>query len=317
MWTCASRCTTSKRRPTPSGPPSPRWSTRTSSGSATTWPTRGCASSTTSRAAVGSRTPRPNSNWPAAALPWLPRRRRPDRTNRPDNRPEKSCAPVGIRPGRCHPWGADSSSFGARPTGLENFSDFFSGDADEVDHEHQRLVGLDHAAGAPGAVAQVRRDGEAAATAHLHAGHALVPAADDLAATEAELERVAPVPRGVELLAVRPGHAHVVHLDPLAGRRFGARAHLQVLLDQIAGRGGVGNRHVGLRVGCHAGDANARRAGPTNERAGTATRIVPGRRPPGAGPSPAGRSPGAPCPTRRPAAPRRPGRATPRSGPAG
>ena len=88
---------------------------------------------------------------------------------------------------------------------------------DQVHDEHERLVGLDHAAGAALAVAEHRRDGDPPPAADPHAGHALVPAGDHLAASEAELERVAPVPGGVELLAVGPGDPDVVHLDDLAG----------------------------------------------------------------------------------------------------
>ena len=51
-----------------------------------------------------------------------------------------------------------------------------SADAEQVDHEDQRLAGLDDAAGAAVAVPEVRRDDELAAAADLHALHALVPA---------------------------------------------------------------------------------------------------------------------------------------------
>ena len=70
------------------------------------------------------------------------------------------------------------------------------------------------AAPAPrGAVAEVRRDGEPAATADLHARDALVPARDDPAAAQRELEGLAAVPGGVELLAGGEGDADVVHAD--------------------------------------------------------------------------------------------------------
>ena len=80
----------------------------------------------------------------------------------------------------------------------------------EVDDEDQRLAGLDRATGAAVAVAEVRRDGEPAAAADLHALDALVPAGDDHADAEAEVQRRAAVPRGVELLAGRVRDADVV-----------------------------------------------------------------------------------------------------------
>ena len=58
--------------------------------------------------------------------------------------------------------------------------------------------------------AEVRRDGEPAAAADLHALDALVPAGDDLADAEAELQRLAAVPGGVELLAGGVRDADVV-----------------------------------------------------------------------------------------------------------
>ena len=64
-----------------------------------------------------------------------------------------------------------------------------SADLEQVDHEDQGLAGLDDATGAAVAVAEVRRDDELATAADLHALHALVPAGDDLADAEAELQR--------------------------------------------------------------------------------------------------------------------------------
>src|SRR3712207_6944401 len=49
--------------------------------------------------------------------------------------------------------------------------------------------------------------------AHLHAGYSLVPALDDHAHPEAELQRVAAVPGGVELLAAVVRDADVVGTD--------------------------------------------------------------------------------------------------------
>ena len=71
----------------------------------------------------------------------------------------------------------------------------------QIVHEDQRLARLDDAAGAAVAVAEVRRDDQPAAAADLHPLHAGVPAGDDLADAEAELQRRAAVVGRVELLA--------------------------------------------------------------------------------------------------------------------
>src|SRR3954454_7293924 len=85
-----------------------------------------------------------------------------------------------------------------------------SAHAEQVHHEHEGLAAADRAAGALLAVTEVRRDRDAAPSAHPHAGHPAVPAPDHLAGTEPEHERVASIPRGVELLPRAPGLAHVV-----------------------------------------------------------------------------------------------------------
>src|SRR5690606_37613810 len=95
----------------------------------------------------------------------------------------------------------------------------------------------DDPAGALAAVSEVGRDHDPAAAADAHAGHPLVPALDDLPGPEAEAERLAPVPGGVELLAGPPRHAHVVDVDLVAGGGLGAVADLEVLGDQLGGRG--------------------------------------------------------------------------------
>ena len=135
----------------------------------------------------------------------------------------------------------------------------------QVDDEHERLVGPDHAAGALAAVGLARRDHDAAPAADLHAGHALVPALDDLAAAEPEAERVAAVPAGVELLAGAPRHADVVDLDLRAGGGLVAVADLDVLDLELRGRGLAGRDvHMGLLV-AHA-DEPTRRRSPTLAR---------------------------------------------------
>src|SRR4030095_8273469 len=86
-------------------------------------------------------------------------------------------------------------------------------DADEVDDEDQRRAGLDDAARSALAVRLVRRDRQPASSADLHAADALVPALDDHADAQPELQRVATVPGGVELLAAVVGDADVVRDD--------------------------------------------------------------------------------------------------------
>src|SRR5690606_33880796 len=82
--------------------------------------------------------------------------------------------------------------------------------AEQVDHEHERLVGTDDPARARLAVGEVRGDDEAASATNPHADHSLVPALDHLARAQRERERLAPIPRGVELTSCRPAVADVV-----------------------------------------------------------------------------------------------------------
>ena len=93
-----------------------------------------------------------------------------------------------------------------------------SGDRDEVDHEDEGLAAEEVAAG--GAVGEVRRDDEFAAAADLHARDAVLPALDE--AAQRELDALAAVPRGVELLAGLVLDARVVDGDGVAGLGLGA-----------------------------------------------------------------------------------------------
>src|SRR3954451_13986938 len=127
-----------------------------------------------------------------------------------------------------------------------------SAHADEVHDEHERLVGPDDAARAALAVGELRRDRDPPPAADAHPGDAVVPALDDLALAEAELEGVAAVPRRVELLAVLPRHADVVHLDRPAGDRLVAVTDLDVLELELVGRRLVGRDvDLGLLVAGH------------------------------------------------------------------
>src|SRR5699024_6806429 len=117
----------------------------------------------------------------------------------------------------------------------------------QVDHEDQRLVGADRPGGAGLSVGQVRRNLEAATAALFHADQALVPALDDLSDAGGEVQRLAAVPGGVELLAGGPGDAHIVTGDLVAGDHFGPGAGDNVLDDQILWKRAFGE--VDFRAG--------------------------------------------------------------------
>src|SRR5574337_277500 len=123
----------------------------------------------------------------------------------------------------------DARSLGKRRSG--------SAHAEQFHLEHQGGVGRDHTARTPGAITQLRRDGELAAATDLHALHPLVPARDDVAHAQGEGKRVAAVLAGIELGAVGQP-AGVMHRDLLAGHGFGAAAHFQFFDDEAARRGG-------------------------------------------------------------------------------
>jgi hypothetical protein len=89
-------------------------------------------------------------------------------------------------------------------------------------------VWLDHAPCAARAVGHRARDRQPSAAADRHALYARVPAGDHLTLAELELERLAAVPRCVELLARAEGDADVVHRDLLAARRLGSVADDEV-----------------------------------------------------------------------------------------
>src|SRR5436190_13740730 len=102
---------------------------------------------------------------------------------------------------------------------------------EQLDVEHQRGVGRDHATGAARAIAERGRNDEGALAADLHGGDALVPAGNDPARADRELERLAAIDRAVEFLAlgavlIEP--AGVVHHAGLALLRSGAGADLAV-----------------------------------------------------------------------------------------
>src|SRR5580765_7568792 len=96
----------------------------------------------------------------------------------------------------------------------------------ELDLEHERGVRRDDAARPGCAVTHLGRDRELALAADSHALHPLVPAGDDLAGAETELERLA-ANRAVELGPVAEPTG-VVDRDARAGRGDGAGADGEV-----------------------------------------------------------------------------------------
>mmetsp|Transcript_7232 Transcript_7232/g.21401 ORF Transcript_7232/g.21401 Transcript_7232/m.21401 type:complete len:570 (+) Transcript_7232:318-2027(+) len=88
--------------------------------------------------------------------------------------------------------------------------------ADELDLEDQRGVRRDRGRGAGLPVGEVGGEGELGDLALLHAGHADIPALDDLPLAEAEDEGLAALARGVEAAPVRRERADVVHRDLVA-----------------------------------------------------------------------------------------------------
>src|SRR5690606_3918809 len=153
---------------------------------------------------------------------------------------DASCpAPIGFRPDvvRRTDDAVITSITGCRPAVRRS-------DAEQVDHEDQRLAGLDRRRRALVAVGQVRGDGQLAAAADLHALHALVPALDDPAGAQREPEGSAAVPAGVELLARAEGDTDVVH-----GDRVTRLGHLAVTLPDVLDlevRRGLAAREVDL-----------------------------------------------------------------------
>src|SRR6478672_7932866 len=92
--------------------------------------------------------------------------------------------------------------FRNNPTGSSyHISRRRSADCEQVDHEHERLMGLDHPARTARPVRHGAGNRQPAAAADAHPGDALVPARNDLPLSELELERPAAVPRCVELVA--------------------------------------------------------------------------------------------------------------------
>src|SRR5262245_58854847 len=98
-----------------------------------------------------------------------------------------------------------------------------------------------------GAVAELGRNDELSFAAFFHAGDALIPALNDLASAELELERF-PANARVELCAVGE-FAGVMHRDHIAGLRFRAGTDSNVFdLELVAPRTVAGKVLKGLAV---------------------------------------------------------------------
>src|SRR5436190_24327755 len=96
-------------------------------------------------------------------------------------------------------------------------------DCEQLHLEDQRRARRHHAAGAPVAVAEMRRDDELALAAHAHRADAFVPAFDDASLADREHQGLAAIDRRVELLsALQP--SRVVDADVVAGLGSGAGA---------------------------------------------------------------------------------------------
>ena len=113
----------------------------------------------------------------------------------------------------------------------------------QVDDEDQRLAGQPVPA-TGWTVGLLRRDGQLAAAADLHAGDAVLPALDQ--AAQRELDGLAAVPGTVELLAGVVLDADVVHLDVAAGHGLSTVADHHVVDDQLGGRRAVGEFDLGF-----------------------------------------------------------------------
>ncbi len=135
----------------------------------------------------------------------------------------------------------------------------WSAHAEQVDHEDERLAGLDGPAGTTVPVRQPRRDRELSAPADTHAGDALVPARYDLLCAEPEIERRLAAPGRVELLAGRERDADVVDDDGMPG--LGLVAITDRDIDDLQIRGRVARGPLDHRLAeCH-GVILGRRAG--------------------------------------------------------
>jgi hypothetical protein len=128
-------------------------------------------------------------------------------------------------------------------------------EVDQLDIEDQGRVRRDHTTGPTRAIAKLRRNDQGTLAAHLHAGDALVPAADHPAGAERKGEGLAAVARGIELgalLAALVEPAGVMHHGGLAGTGGSAVTDFHVGIAQarrggdfLGGPGGAGHHLSG------------------------------------------------------------------------
>src|ERR1700750_1739412 len=105
-------------------------------------------------------------------------------------------------------------------------------DAQQVNDEYEVLA-REPVTAAGRSVRLLRRDGQLTSSADLHTRDSFLPALDQPA--QRELDRLAPIPGRVELLAVVELDADVVHLDRVARVRLGALAHDDVFDREVSG----------------------------------------------------------------------------------
>ena len=119
-------------------------------------------------------------------------------------------------------------------------------DVQQVHHENQGLTGLNDRASATVTVRHVGGNLQATTAADLHAEQTLIPAADNLANAHLEGQRLAAVPRSVELFAGRECNTNVVGEHAGAGNNLSACALDQVGDDQLGGGVALGEIDFGL-----------------------------------------------------------------------
>jgi hypothetical protein len=81
----------------------------------------------------------------------------------------------------------------------------------------------------------VRRDDQPASSANSHSHDTLIPPFDDVTGTERELERLAAVPRGVELLTAGDADTDVVNDGATTGRGLVAGPDDEILDEEVIG----------------------------------------------------------------------------------
>ena len=152
--------------------------------------------------------------------------------------------------------------------------------ADQINDKDKRLVWLDDASGSGGAIAKRRRNRHPASTTLAHALNTLFPARNHVSRAEGKAEGLIAIPRGIELICIRPRDTDVMHLHGVSGSCLGTFSNDLVFDDQFGRCGRLGNGDRRFRVVAHGktvGDLprSAHVDGPSGARAGVvAGRIV-------------------------------------------